>query len=161
MGKTPSTKSENSSSTELQATEDLSEIIDRKIGEIVPQKQRELIVARMTSLMISEHFSGPIPHPRHLRGYEEVAPGAAERIIGMAEKQQAHHMHMDKSVLSAEISDRKLGMWLGAGAFAFLVGCALVTALTIDSEIVPGLFLGAAAIGGVGLFIRGRQNGGS
>lgn len=112
----------------------------------------------MTSLIVSEQFSGPIAHPRHLKAYEEVAPGAADRIISMAEKQQQHHIEMDRRVLQAEVGDRKLGMWLGAGAFVFLVACALASALLTESEVVPGLFLGAAAIGGVSLFIKGRQN---
>ena len=66
---------------------------------------------------------------------------------------------MDKKILVAEVADTKLGMWLGAGAFVFLVACALISAIFTQSEIVPGLFLGTAAIGGVSLFIRGRQNG--
>lgn len=113
----------------------------------------------MTSLIVSEQFSGPIAHPKHLKAYEEISPGAAERIISMAETSQQHHIAMDKAVFTAEVNDRKLGMWLGAGAFFFLVACALVTALVVESEVVPGLFLGAAAVGGVGLFIKGRQNG--
>jgi uncharacterized membrane protein len=112
----------------------------------------------MTSLIISESFSGPLPHPRHLRGYEEIAEGAAERIISMAENSQEHHRDMDRKVLAAEIADRKLGMWLGAGAFALLVVSAFASALLLENPVVPGLFLGAAALGAVGLFIRGRSN---
>lgn len=160
MGKPPSKRQSTSQSTEELDDNSLEAVIDRQIGDIVSQKQREVIVAKMTSLMVSEHFSGPIPHPKHVRGYEEISPGAADRIIRMAEVRQAHHMDMDKKILAAEVADRKLGMWLGAAAFVFLVACALVTALITDSEVIPGLFLGAAAIGGVGLFIRGRQNNG-
>lgn len=76
----------------------------------------------------------------------------------MAEMQQQHHHDMDARVLGAEVQDRKLGMLLGACAFALLVLCATVTALYGESEVVPGLFLGAAALGAVSLFIRGRQN---
>lgn len=159
MVKPASPKSQNSSITEVRATEDISDAIARQIGDIVPQKQRDVIVARMTSLMVSEHFTGPIAHPRHLKGYEEVTPGAADRIIAMAEKQQEHHIAMDEKVLVAEESDRRLGMWLGAAAFVFLIACALVSALVVESVVIPGLFLGTAAIGGVGLFIRGRANG--
>lgn len=85
-------------------------------------------------------------------------PGAADRIIGMAEDRQKHHIHMEQESLAAEVADRKLGMWLGASAFAFLIACALASTVLADSSIVPGLFLGAAAVGGVGLFIRGRKN---
>lgn len=159
MTKYPGQKKENSPSTDLRADEELSKLIEREIGEIVPKKQREVIVSRMTSIMVSEHFSGPLPHPRHLSAYETISPGSAERIIGMAEKQQEHHMSMDRKVLGAEILDRKLGMWLGAIAFVFLITCALISALWTESEIIPGLFLTAAALGGVGLFVKGRGNG--
>lgn len=108
--------------------------------------------------MVSEHFSGPIPHPQHIAGYEEILPGAADRIIGMAEDRQKHLIHMEKKSLAAEVADRKLGMWFGAGIFALLIACALVSALLTGSSFIPGLFLGAAAISGVGLFIRGRQD---
>lgn len=161
MGKPPApSKGTNSSTTETVTQRSLEEVIDSQIGDLISQKQREVVVARMTSFIQSEHFSGPIAHPRHLRAYEDVSPGAADRIISMAEHQQSHIISMDKSVLSAEVSDRKLGMVLGAIAFLSLVGCALTTALLTTNPVVPGLFLGAAAIGGVGLFIKGRQAGG-
>lgn len=35
-------------------------------------------------------FSGPLPAPDVPRGYDELLPGAAERIIRMAEKEQTH-----------------------------------------------------------------------
>ena len=38
------------------------------------------ITAQQTS------FSGPIPHPETLKGYNEIVPGAAERILAMAER---------------------------------------------------------------------------
>lgn len=50
----------------------------------------------MTSLLVSEYFSDPIPHPKHIAGYEEILPGSADRIISMAEDSQKHRMEMDK-----------------------------------------------------------------
>lgn len=159
MTKPISAKKSDQLPTEHGQTDDLAIEIDRMIGSNVPQKQREVIVERLTRLMISESFTGPLPHPRHLRGYEETSPGAAERIIAMAESRQKHHEDMDRRVLDAEKSDRDLGMWLGAGAFTLLVVSALISALILESEIIPGLFLGAAALGAVGLFVKGRTNG--
>ncbi|MDR0808864.1 MAG: hypothetical protein LBE86_07035 [Gemmobacter sp.] len=50
----------------------------RQVGDLVPQGSRAAIVARVTTLMVSEQFSGPIAHPRHLREYEEICPGSAD-----------------------------------------------------------------------------------
>jgi uncharacterized membrane protein len=33
-------------------------------------------------------YSGPIPLPQVAAGWEEVLPGAADRILGMAEREQ-------------------------------------------------------------------------
>ena len=46
-------------------------------------------------------FSGPLPPPSLLKGYEEVCPGSADRIITMAEKQQQHRHSMEKWGLAA------------------------------------------------------------
>lgn len=40
-----------------------------------------------TAIRIQE-FLGPLPPPRDLREYEQVVPGAAERILQMAEREQ-------------------------------------------------------------------------
>ena len=41
-------------------------------------------------LAIQESHSGPLPHPSILRGYEDVCPGAADRVIRMAEQRAMH-----------------------------------------------------------------------
>lgn len=132
--------------------------IDRQIGDLIPQKSRDEAVRRITAVLVSEHFSGPIAHPRHLREYESIQQGAADRIIAMAEKRNEHHIDMDQRVVGAEVADRKLGMILGASLFGILIICALVSALSLKSATITGLFLGATVIGGVGLFIKGRNS---
>ncbi len=98
-----------------------------------------------------------MPHPKHLREYDDVVPGAAERILSMAERNLEHNVGMDQKVVGADIADRKLGMWLGAGLFALLILGAFLTLFVTSNPVVPGLFLGTAAIGGVVAFIRGRN----
>lgn len=66
-------------------------------------------------------------------------------------------MKMDQSVVASEVFDRKLGMWLGAGLFALLIVGAFATLFVTTNPVVPGLFLGTAAIGGVVAFIKGRN----
>jgi len=133
--------------------------IDRQIGDLVPQKARDEVVRRVSTTLTAEFFSGPIAHPRHLREYENISPGAADRIISMAENQNNHEMDVNNKILDAEIADRRLGMILGACSFAGLVLCALISAIYTKGAIVPGLFLTAAAIGAVSTFINGRKNG--
>lgn len=131
--------------------------VDKKIGSLLPQKARREIVSQLTAMVVSESFAGPIAHPRHLREYEAISPGAADRIIQMAEKRSDHQMNMERSVLDAEEKDQRLGMLLGAGLFALLILAALWVALVTGNPVLSGVFLTAAALGGLGLFIKGRN----
>jgi uncharacterized membrane protein len=139
-----------------QPDSDLRESIEREIGPLVPQGQRDMIISRMEQIMVRESFSGPIAHPRHLREYESIEPGAANRIIAMAEKQQDHVLALESTAINAEIADRKLGMWLGFSALVLLLSFSALFGY-LDRPIIAGLFLTAAAIGSVTAFIRGRR----
>lgn len=47
--------------------------------------------AKVNSTAIAmQVYSGPIPSANELKKYEDVLPGAAERIIAMAENQSRH-----------------------------------------------------------------------
>lgn len=158
MGKPPSKKTPNPPGTDVVEDDyNLEEEIDRQVGDLVPQKSRGEVVKRLTSIMVAEMFSGPIAHPRHLRQYEEILPGSADRIIKMAEDRNQHHISMDQKLSDAEIADRKLGMIIGGSLFASLVVAAFLIALTTNSPTLAAIFMGAAVIGGVGLFIKGRN----
>jgi len=66
------------------------------------------------SVIIEEtiQHSGPLPMPQQLRQYDDIVPGAAERIIRMAEGQGAHRQRL-------EVQDQRLQ---GRGlTFAFII----------------------------------------
>lgn len=44
--------------------------------------------------------SRPIPHPDDFRGYEEVLPGSADRILKMAEKEQESRIDQEKTIIN-------------------------------------------------------------
>jgi uncharacterized membrane protein len=72
-----------------------------------------------------EEFSGPLPHPQALKAYDIVLPGAAERIISMAEKQQAHRLYLERTVIDGDTKRASLG--LAAGALFPLVHLGLAS----------------------------------
>lgn len=47
----------------------------------------------------TSEFSGPLPPPGVLIGYEHALKGAADRIFAMAERQEAHRHDMEKAAL--------------------------------------------------------------
>lgn len=57
----------------------------------MPQQARVGDPARVTEQTIiaeQEIYEGQLPHPRHLEAFEQVLPGAAERIFALTERQQ-------------------------------------------------------------------------
>lgn len=55
------------------------------------------------------HFSGPLPPPELLVKYNDATPGAAERIIAMAERQSAHRQDLEKAVVDANCATQRTG----------------------------------------------------
>lgn len=110
--------------------------------------------------MLSEerYFKGPIAHPRHLEHYEKVCPGAADRIIAMAENEQTARNDWVSKNQSAEHADKQRGMYCGLVAFFVLIAAAVFCGW-IGQPILGGSFLATGVLGAVGLFINGRTNG--
>lgn len=75
----------------------------------------------------------------------------------MAEERNRHIMAMERDSLTEGIRDQKLGMWIGACLFLFLVISALLVALLTKNAWLAGIFLGTASVGAIGLFIKGRN----
>lgn len=63
-------------------------------------------------------FSGPIPPPDLLAGYEKILPGSAERILKMAENQALHRQAMEKRIVFSDTLLAHRGLWF---AFAIVV----------------------------------------
>lgn len=131
------------------------EALDKQIGPLVPQPQRAEIVTRVYTVLQQERFSGPLPHPRHLREYEDILPGAAERILAMAENTLDHNRAMDQRIVTDDRDDRAIGMHYGLAAFfGALIGAGVMGAL--GQKEVAIAFLAATVVGAVAVFVKGR-----
>jgi uncharacterized membrane protein len=101
-------------------------------------------------------FSGPLPPPSTLKGYEDILPGCADRIIAMAEAQQRHRFEIEGRVVAGNVSAQSRGQHYAlivVLAFALIGG-----ALAYFGKSATGLTTMLAPIGGVaGLFIYGRR----
>ncbi|MBX9644638.1 MAG: DUF2335 domain-containing protein [Novosphingobium sp.] len=106
--------------------------------------------------MSEERFSGPIAHPKHLRDYEEICPGAADRIISMAERSIQHAQDLQSQAMAGDIDDVRAGRAYGFWALMALIAAAS-GATYFDHEVIAGAFLGAGALGVIGQLIQGRR----
>jgi uncharacterized membrane protein len=102
----------------------------------------------------SAQFSGPMPHPAMLAEYEKVQPGLADRIVAMAEKEQAHHHEMAKEIVLAQSKDLKMarrektfGQICGLLIGTFTVGGGVFAA--VNGAQIPGTFIGSSGVVGI------------
>lgn len=102
-------------------------------------------------------WSGPLPPPDELEGYDRVQSGLADRIVRMAEQQSEHRRSLERIVVEggARRSDR--GLTLGfALAMAFLVASV---ALILAGHAVAGTILGTVdLVTLVGIFVYSSQD---
>ena len=89
------------------------------------------------AIAISRQFSGPIPPPEILGGYESIQTGAADRIIKMAEEQAHHRQKIEKTVIERETTNDMLGTILGFVLLSFLI--ALGGYLVVNGKDIYGL----------------------
>ena len=117
-----------------------------------PQNPRSTV----TSLEAS-YFKGPLPPPEALEKYDQVVPGAAARILTMAEEQSKHRQSLEKIAVNSGAQDSRLG-----------IICALVVALAVLALAAYSLSQGyskeAAVIASVdiaglaGVFVYGKAS---
>lgn len=104
------------------------------------------------------YFSGPLPAPETLHQYNQILPGAADRVIGLAEREAAHRHLMEGRMIDIHGRNSTLGVisgWMigmtavGGGTYAITLGASLSGA---------GVALtGLAALVGVFVYQRERR----
>lgn len=99
---------------------------------------------------------GPLPPAEELAKYEKVLPGAADRIVAMAEREQQHRLERRDIQVRAESRDSGRGV-----IFAFLLGFAAIvggTLTAIFSSALAGSVISLAGISTLaGTFIYGTR----
>jgi uncharacterized membrane protein len=101
-------------------------------------------------------FSGPLPPPETLDRYNQILPGAAERIITMAESQHQHRQGLETLVIHSNVKAQKLGTILG-----FIVAMTVVLGgmyLVHEGKNAPGLAAILTALASlVGVFLYSKR----
>lgn len=98
-----------------------------------PQQHVESVEIQQTT-----HFAGPLPPPETLAQYDKIVPGAAERIISMAEKEMEHrHKSEDKTTKSI------------IATTTFSIIFAFVSVLVLCGIVIYALYRGFDGVAGV------------
>lgn len=131
--------------------------IERQVGPLLQGREREQVVSRLVSIVVEETFRGPLPHPKHLQAYDAVVPGAANRIIQMAEDANRHNIDVAAKQQIFDNVYQTKGLYLGFAALIALILAAVYCGMN-GQPWLGGLFLGAGAVGVVGRFVHGRSS---
>lgn len=78
-------------------------------------------IAEETAVTVIQHHSGPLPPPEVLIQYNDADPNAANRVITMAEEQQAHRFKMETLALKTQGRQGYIGQ-----VFGFIIGLAVI-----------------------------------
>lgn len=104
---------------------------------------------------------GPLPAPSVMREYDEVFPGAAERIMLMAENEQKHRQVLEQKMVRIESRDSLLGVICAAllGVVCAVSGAILAIKVQTVGGSVSGMILGVSGVASiVGTFLKGTTN---
>lgn len=85
-----------------------------------------------------------------LAGYEEALPGAADRILKMAEAQQAHRLSIEDKVIDGNIVSEWIGTVAGGMvALVAIIGAMVLIAIGKSVEGLALVILEAAGVAAV------------
>ena len=115
-----------------------------------PQEETMERLKLMTRQEISQ-FSGPIPHPDIMRGYEEVLPGSADRILSLAEKEAEHRRALENKSMNADSRDSLMGIICATiiSIGALIAGSVIVWNSSDAGGAIAGTLFGVSGISGV------------
>ena len=121
------------------------------MSENLPTKRDEELrreESTFVSASVSLQYSGPVPHPSIVEGYEKFCPGAAERFMCMAEQEQQRQIDADKR----DSDNFRLGlvasMLVMVLLFGFMFFCAY---LRLEAALIAAL--GVPLVGAIGSII--------
>lgn len=130
---------------EINFDPDVAEII-----EGLPTEKKAVMIRAF------ERFSGPLPHPSTLRGYEEVKEGFAERIMAMAENEQAHRHKCEDKIVSESTATSRRGQWLGFSIAVLFLIASIVLAI-LGKTVVSSILGGGTLVSLVAIFVTSNK----
>lgn len=140
----------------------------QEIVDLVPEGKREEVLAHIVKVVSTmEEFRGMMPHPDHAKQYEQICPGAFDRMLRMRERELEYSIERDRIDMANNVewerqdqknanSHTKLAMWLGFALGVGLIIGAVICGI-IGQPILGGGLVAASAVSMVPAFLNGRR----
>ena len=116
----------------------------------------DVVRARPSAIRVTRFWRSPLPPLQHLREYESIAPGAAERILADASKQLEPGRRIETTIVNSNSRRAYLGL-----AAAFILSVMLIGGgiyLIDRGHDWSGVtIIGMNVVGLAGAFLRAAQ----
>lgn len=116
-----------------------------------------LLAIRQTSVTHTYTHSGPLPSPDDFKRYDAVVPGAADRIVKMAENQQAHRMTIEMHAVIEQLKQSGRGQMFGL-VIALVMIAASTWMVVTGHDVAGGCLGGTTLVALVTVFVTGRAS---
>jgi len=147
-------------------TQDGQQLVDRLEHELQENPNSELVERLVQSpaiqRVVMEMHQGPLPPAHAMADYDRVLPGAAERIMQMAEREQAHRhtvqeeqLTQGKSLATGYLRQDSQGKWMGFTIAMSVLILACVMAV-LGHEGLAVVLAGFDLVGLAAVFVAGR-----
>lgn len=125
-------------------------------GGAAPARRRTEVDPDTAERIVAGQWSGPLPPPAALEQFERSAPGAADRILTMAEREEEHRHSQEQAMLRSDAKARSRGQFM-----AFVLALVIIAGgiwLIYKGKEVFGLIAiltPVATVAGIFLFSAG------
>ncbi len=135
----------NNESTELEELELINDITE----ELPPEKKEQI-----NQLYLKQSYSGPLPPPVHIEGYNNAIDNGGERLMKMVEKEaeqrleeRKHRMEIEAKIVNHTIKQKYIGQIMGFAIAIIVLGVSY--SLVKQGYELPGAILGSAGLVGL------------
>jgi uncharacterized membrane protein len=142
----------------------------RKTSAIIPKQDnlsqnKTVTLPQLTpeQVYLAQHHSGPLPTPGDLEYYDNICPGAADRIITMAEKEQDRRIREQEHIAKYNETglNESVGITRRGQIFAFIIAIITLAAIIylgfLKMTVVATTLALALGAGVVKTFVTGRD----
>lgn len=140
----------------LDLPKDITDSLDPQTVEIIeklPQNEQLKLISIFASK--SSSFTGPIPHPDILKGYNEVFEDGAKIVFSMAQEQLTHRISLEKDVIKQQQKQSGRGQILGFILAFICLGSSTFLGFT-GHDFLAGTIATTTILGLAAVFVLGR-----
>lgn len=108
-------------------------------------------------VLLQASWEGPLPPPQVLQAYESIVPGAADRILRMAEAQSESRLQTERTIVNGDSKRAYLGILAGFILSMVVIGGGIYLIAT-GHDWAGASLIGLNLVGLAGVFVYGSKN---